>query len=100
MGIDTGERLGVGFGPESDADIDLVDFFHGEGRDEFELFIGGVFVEEFLKAVGGGFEVDVGAGLDAFFIDGFEERHGDGVAGESDEVALFDTCGIIDDDIC
>jgi len=96
--IDARERFGVGLGPERDGDIDLFDLVERDGVHVLELLLAGVLVEELDDGLGRALDVGERADAHALLVERFEQRDGDGLAGEADELAGFYAGGILDDD--
>jgi hypothetical protein len=64
------------------------------------LVVGGEFEELVADGIGCAAQVGVSAGAEDVFVDGFQERQGDGVAADADDLSGLDVGGVFDEDAC
>ncbi len=97
--IDVAHALGVFFRPETDGDIHFFDEEGIDGIDEGELLVGGGAEKDVVKGVGAEGDERIPAGVEDFFVDGFDEREAWKFAADANKVAFFYGGGIVDEDV-
>ncbi len=99
FGVDIGQGPGVGGTPEADVAVDSFDLVFGDGVEEIELGIGGIFEKDFAELVEGEADEGVAAGGDDLTTDLDHQRLRDDGAGDADKLAGFDGDGVVDQDL-
>src|SRR5260221_1762877 len=90
LGRDPAELTRVGAGPDRDPHVGVVDHPLGEGRDPFQLGVGGVLEVGGDLAVEGDVEDRVGARLQHLLVDRQQQRRSGALAVDRDDLARLD----------